>query len=72
VRVGGDREDDGDPEFARHIGSGQAADVGHPQVQQVDADRRQRSMRRMPRRVTTRNGHAAADGMGSRSSGMRP
>ena len=37
VRVGGDREDDRYPEFARDIRCRQAADVGHPQVQQVDA-----------------------------------
>ncbi len=36
VRVGRHREHGRDAELARDVGGGEAADVGHPQVQQVD------------------------------------
>ena len=39
VRVGRDREHDGDVELARHVGGREAAHVGHAQVQHVDTAR---------------------------------
>ena len=40
VRVGRDGEDDRDAELARDVGGGEAADIRHAQVQQVDATQR--------------------------------
>ena len=39
VRVGRDREDHRDAELARDVRGGEAADIRHPQVEQVDASR---------------------------------